>query len=120
MSRVGTSNFKHSRDVPERHDAFWREGLNRKTWNLLAHTNSIAARTGSYDQNVMYPHSIHKFKADGPKPPSSREHEPNRIFPSARSTRSSAGSVRSARSGRSSVRAVSMGRTVNQPEIPSF
>jgi hypothetical protein len=104
-----------------------------KTWNILANTHSHAAKDSSYRPNVMYPSRLLELGTKGREgvltPGRSEDARSARSGRSGRSV--SIGSARSnlherpfsgrsSLSGRAQVRAVSMGRTVNQPDIPSF
>merc|ERR1719389_666398 len=145
MARVGGANFKKSELAPERHDAFWREGLHPsykymntpsheeqgKTWHILSHTHSLAAKDSSYRPNVIYPGRLLELgehareagmRTQMPGDLDTRSQRSRRSITSGRSglIARSQGSERTSASGRAQVRAVSMGRTVNQPDIPSF
>jgi hypothetical protein len=102
-----------------------------KTWNILAHTHSQAAKDSSYRPNVMYPSRLLDLGSKGREgmltPGRAEDTRSERSGRSRRSLGSDRSnlherpfSTRSSLSGRAQVRAVSMGRTVNQPDIPSF
>jgi len=106
-----------------------------KTWNILANTHSQAAKDSSYRPNVMYPSRLLDLGSKGREgmltpgrgPDDTRSARSGRSGRSGRSLGSERSnlherpySTRSNLSNRAQVRAVSMGRTVNQPDIPSF